>query len=561
MKNRKKNLKGFTLIETIVVISVFSILLPVIMIMIRNLFLSPKLETASIEKIDKVRAVTNKFIGEIRSAVNCAGGSTPLTQASDFQIVFCIDSKKGSADAQLDKDKIRYYSSNGVLYKGVTSPTFTGAGYVYTSPEKITTILTGLDTSVITPLFNYYSNAYDGSGGPLTQPITAMASIQFVKINLSVIKQSLSTQSETISSWPYRKAITISNANVGSNLTNFPLFVGFNSDADIGNKSLSTGYDIRFTDANGSFLPYERETWSGGGGTAASGSFWVKVPTISQSQPTTIYIYYGNSSANTDWTQTGSPTIAQSVWDGNYKGVWHFGDGLDLSLSDSKNTYNGINHNATATSGKINGGANIVQSASNYIALPSDPLHNLDAFTVEGWIYLNNTSGSNGFVQHWATGAEFLARTSGTNVQFYTYTGAQVGGNISTISAGTWTHFSFTYDGSKMLAYKDSAVSATTYNQSGSLNASATNDLRFGGSSAISGSEYNLGGKLDEVRISSAARSADWIKFDYFNQSSTDNELSFSAEQNQGAITSTNSFTITAGATIRSIRSQSGLGN
>ena len=52
-----------------------------------------------------------------------------------------------------------------------------------------------------------------------------------------------------LAGWAYRKAITISNANVDADLTNFPLFVKINADADIGAGALANGYDIRFTAA------------------------------------------------------------------------------------------------------------------------------------------------------------------------------------------------------------------------------------------------------------------------------------------------------------------------
>jgi len=56
-------------------------------------------------------------------------------------------------------------------------------------------------------------------------------------------------------------------------------------------------------------LPYERKTWSGGGGTAASADFWVKAPTVPSSGTQTIYLYYGNSAVSSDGQN------ATAVWD------------------------------------------------------------------------------------------------------------------------------------------------------------------------------------------------------------------------------------------------------
>jgi hypothetical protein len=76
-----------------------------------------------------------------------------------------------------------------------------------------------------------------------------------------------------LTGWSHRKKVTIDNANVDADLTNFPALVKFTSDSDLAS-ALATGFDIRFTDSYGrSTLYYERESWSGGGGTSATGVF------------------------------------------------------------------------------------------------------------------------------------------------------------------------------------------------------------------------------------------------------------------------------------------------
>ena len=79
---------------------------------------------------------------------------------------------------------------------------------------------------------------------------------------------------------------------------------------------------------------------------------WVKVPTVSHTANTTIYLCYDNTSITTDQSnKTG-------VWDSNYKVVNHFANGTTLSAVDSTgNGNNGTLNNApTATIGQIDGG-------------------------------------------------------------------------------------------------------------------------------------------------------------------------------------------------------------
>ena len=154
-----------------------------------------------------------------------------------------------------------------------------------------------------------------------------------------------------VEGWTYRKEITISNTDVDEDLTDFPLLVKFTADTDIGAHALASGYDIRFTDADGNAIPYERESFSIKAG-SGSGIFWVKVPTITTAADSTIYAYYGKSDASDGQSAT-------SVWDANFKGVWHLPNGATLSANDStSNANNGTNNGATATTGKVDGAGN-----------------------------------------------------------------------------------------------------------------------------------------------------------------------------------------------------------
>lgn len=117
------------------------------------------------------------------------------------------------------------------------------------------------------------------------------------------------------SNWQYRKSITIDHTKVpNTDQTDFPVLVNRNSDADLQVNALSTGNDILFTSADGvTKIPYQREYYNSSDGALTA---WVKVPTVSASQNTTIYMYYGNPNASDQQS-------ASTVWDANYAGVYH----------------------------------------------------------------------------------------------------------------------------------------------------------------------------------------------------------------------------------------------
>ena len=108
-----------------------------------------------------------------------------------------------------------------------------------------------------------------------------------------------------------------------------------------GNVTNANGYDIIFTsDSSGNTpLAYEQESYNASTGAV---NFWVKVPTISHTSDTIIYIFYGNSSVTTDQSNK------TAVWDSNYKGVWHLNETSGTVNYDS--TSNNIDANKNSAS-------------------------------------------------------------------------------------------------------------------------------------------------------------------------------------------------------------------
>ena len=112
-------------------------------------------------------------------------------------------------------------------------------------------------------------------------------------------------------SWEYRKKITTSlNTVISSDLTDFPYLVSF-TDSDLTKTTESDGTDIVFTASDGTTeLAYEIERFDQSTGEVIA---WVKIPTVSASGNTDIYIYYKGTATSS----------SSSVWDSNYKLVYH----------------------------------------------------------------------------------------------------------------------------------------------------------------------------------------------------------------------------------------------
>lgn len=182
MCKRNNKSQGFTLVETIVAITIFSALIFIVSGLLISTIEKPKTQTALMENIDIARFVSSGFTNEIRAA---AYGTYPIVQAKDFEIIFYTPI--GAESGKINRN--RYFIEDGALYKGVISPP--------SSSESISLILDGISNNS-TPLFYYYGSDYDGNGNgdALTTPAN-VNNIKFVEINLIVKNQTTSQDTGT----------------------------------------------------------------------------------------------------------------------------------------------------------------------------------------------------------------------------------------------------------------------------------------------------------------------------------------------------------------------------
>ena len=340
-----------------------------------------------------------------------------------------------------------------------------------------------------------------------------------------------------LSDWQYRKKITISNTNIDSDLVNFPVLVKISADSNM-SSALASGYDIRFSDSTGSnILKYERESWSGGGGNSVTANFWVKVPSLSHSLPTVIYIYYGNSLANTDWTIEGSPSNARLVWDENFSGVWHLGDNAsNKTVIDSVGENNGtakVNTNTKSTSGKIDK-ALTFNGTSDYLNL-NDNVGDFslsDNFTVSSWI--NPALDSSNDVIYgntWSDYGYMLGITSSNKARFMlSRSNNNYKGIDSSVLGSSWHYVVGTWNGSTPKILVDGLDDSATAVTKGTVTSiTTTNNTNIGLDTTDDGHYFK--GPIDEVRVSNSVRSADWIKFEYHNMADLGNNLTFASQE------------------------------
>jgi len=112
--------------------------------------------------------------------------------------------------------------------------------------------------------------------------------------------------------WRHRKMITVDHTKVAANLTDFPVLIDI-SDSDLPLKAQPDGDDIVFTDSSANKLNHEIEYYDNNTGHLVA---WVKVPSLSSTSDTVLYMYYSNAAASSQQNPT-------AVWDPDYVMVQH----------------------------------------------------------------------------------------------------------------------------------------------------------------------------------------------------------------------------------------------
>ena len=199
-----------------------------------------------------------------------------------------------------------------------------------------------------------------------------------------------------LGTWQHRIEITIDHTKIDSSLTNFPVMLKISSDSGIGSRDVSAVFDeltsdanrkkIAVTTANGTTQCYiEIVRWDDADELAY---LYVKVPAVSSSADTHLYLYYDSTHAdNTTYVGDTGSTPAQNVWDANYVSVHHFaqsGNGTAGEYKDS--TANGHNGQGGSSTGKGNptlvtdsqfGYAQSFDGNNDYLFLPDNDAYSI----------------------------------------------------------------------------------------------------------------------------------------------------------------------------------------
>ncbi|MGA2891124.1 MAG: LamG-like jellyroll fold domain-containing protein [Terracidiphilus sp.] len=206
------------------------------------------------------------------------------------------------------------------------------------------------------------------------------------------------------------------------------------------------------------------------------------------------------------------------------------------------NGNNGSNVGVTAASGILVGSGSF-ENGTSYILLPnSSSLKPSAGLTLEAWVNpasfgnwskiigLDYRADGSWYSPYLAYALQSSSTTSAMSMQITNSGNAYYFSSQNDVSLNTWSHVVGTYDGTQMVLYVNGVPSGSSL-LSGSIDYGTSNGITIGARSPYSTSSgEGWDGLIEEVRISSNARSADWIATEYNNVRSSSTFYLFNPE-------------------------------
>jgi len=390
-------------------------------------------------------------------------------------------------------------------------------------------------------------DASDGTNTDMTTPVDAGADGHAAADAAADADTDTDTCSNPESWWGtgsnHRRKLTLgSAAPLNNDVNNAPILIRLDDAANIDFDKISPGgADIRFTDAASNELKYEIENWDDAN---QVGEIWVNVPVVLASSDTSIFMYYDNPLASYDQL----PADESAVWDSSFIVVHHLNEtDIDGGFDDIKDsTANGNDGTTSGLDPSDRVGAAVAggfrfndDDFDNSIRLGNnDTFDPTASFTIEAWLKpysapvasshytffsrrAPNTPGSfSAAVGSWAGTDTVLTVATYTDSWNSSYSTGE-------LPINEWSYVAVVYgDSSTIDFYIDGAFdSSDTYTKP----TSTTGLQQLIGIAQLTDPLFDFQGEIDELRISTGDRTADWIKLQ--NLSMSDTLVTFECEE------------------------------
>ncbi len=315
---------------------------------------------------------------------------------------------------------------------------------------------------------------------------------------------------------------------MSGSVTGFPVLVRLNTGNFYNFSQTSAGgTDIRFASSGGTHLPYQIERWVDGAGDNDSAWIWVKTDVTGNNSTQYIVMYWGKADASD--SSSGDAVFPSS---NGYLGAYHLGDATDASSNGNDGT-----GTALSDAGGIIGKAQSFNGSSSYIHLGD--LADRASGSISCWFKpsstFNSSTGTSQGIYGKCQGESYNATLTLRGTEFllgdgsagelqvkmeYNNSSAYVSSSTNSFTGGTWYYVTVTWGGGNNIMYLNGSSQATT---GGTQTLAGTQEDEIGrsyydGGNISGGGPRWFNGVIDEFRLETSARSADWIKLCYQNQ-------------------------------------------
>ncbi len=343
-----------------------------------------------------------------------------------------------------------------------------------------------------------------------------------------------------MSGWTSSKRLylntTAAGANISASISGFPVLIRLTRDNYRFTEGKGDGGDIRFAKADNTLLPYEIERWDPA---VESAEVWVKADMV-----------YGNDSTHFITMYWGNPT-ASGLSDGaavfdtanGFQGVWHLQEPeKSRALDATGNHYDGVPSDTSPTpvAGSI-GVAQQFNGISNFIGMVGTANGKLDfpengTFSVSAWVKVDRFNNQSNVIVSKQLYQYTLQLRNDNYWEFHNYADT-IGFESTSFPAvpSVWTHVVGVRSGKNQYLYINGSLNGsiaadTISSGNATMSRITSNDVWIGRLPAINNPGQiwrHFTGAIDEVRISSTAPGADWIKLCYMNQRVDDKLVSY----------------------------------
>lgn len=176
-QHTEKKAAGFTLIETAIVLGIFTVIGIAVAALQRNAFALNAIIQDGLTGQQELRKTVADFVSAARAAEPSGAGAYPLVSVATSTFTFFSD-----IDLDGEPERVRYYLSGTTLMKGVIEPSGNPVTY-NPATEQASEAVHGVVGS--DAIFEYYDAGYGGEGSPLAQPVNVL-DVRLVKMTVAV---------------------------------------------------------------------------------------------------------------------------------------------------------------------------------------------------------------------------------------------------------------------------------------------------------------------------------------------------------------------------------------